>query len=128
MQFVSYPELFRAYPGHFKMELSYIPALGEAMPPILQRSNLVQSGASSTQQNSYAIQLPSVFTHIVAVQFEIWFSSGFGDYSIQNEWVTSTKHRICLKACPSHVYHLTAQELDPIKRWCEQVNHQLSQM
>ena len=114
IQFINYPELFKAHPQRFKVELAYTPDLDEQSPITHVRGGDVR----------LRIELPPVFTHVVAVQLQVLLTSGFGECSIQHEKVQNSKHKICVGNCPSYIYYVNAEELQLIKYWCEQLKRE----
>jgi NAD-dependent dihydropyrimidine dehydrogenase PreA subunit len=126
MRYVYYPELVWGYPERFKLDLHYNPCSDERSPTATQSD--LHFRVPIREPSSYSIQLPSVFALLVAVQFQVWLTRGYGKYVVENERAKNGKQKICLNTCPSYIYYLNPEELRPMQQWCELVNRDLERM
>ena len=126
-QFFNYPEFVKAHPNRFKVELSYTAVSPERAPPINSQFANAQLDKHGKRTSAYVVQLPSVFSQIAAIQFQIWTTSQFGGFSVQNELGKGRRHKIQLQAGTSYIHYLNPEELEAIKHWCKLVCRDFAQ-
>jgi hypothetical protein len=126
MQFPYYPELFKAHPQRFRAQLIYVAESDE--PPFVKRMRELdgRSRVLAKEQEPLSIELPMAFTQILGVQIQVLITSGFGEHLIHCEKVANNRHKICLKASPSYVCYVSAEELQRIEHWCKRVNREFA--
>jgi hypothetical protein len=112
--FLYLPQLVRAHPDLFKLELTF---LSEHQTESSLIQPLLQASSHSVTGSSYSLQIPSIFVLILAMQFQIWLTSGHGEYQVLSEWYRKGKLRVQLKAGASYIDYVTKEELTTILDW-----------
>jgi len=120
IHFTNYLELFKAHPQRFKVQLAYVARSDE--PPLSRKRGGGVPSRPLVREEPLVVELPAAFTQIVGIPLQVLLTSGYGEHLIHCERVATDRHKICLKACPSYICYVGADELQRIEYWCKQVS------
>jgi hypothetical protein len=122
MNYSSFPYLAHAHPEQFQLQLTFLNDLNalsseSSQPPILRLS----PGSLLDETMHHSVILPSFFVLVMAIQFQIWLTSGHGEYQVLSEWHSRAKSRVQLKAGVSYIDYVSREELAAMTAWIQHV-------
>jgi hypothetical protein len=116
--FFNFPYYVRKHPELFELELKFL-------DPLITASQTAAQITSLEERKSYSVQLPSVFILIVAIQYQIWLTSKFGEYQILSEVHDKNKLKVRLKAGESYVTYLLREEIETMSPLFQQIHEHI---